>query len=309
MKHPLDPLSADEIATTAAILRRDRDVEPPRWRFGCIELREPSKAALASGDTPRVALATCWNRERRPDLQGARLAGRRQRPVVGAPARRAGELHRGRVLRGQRDAGEGSARPGDAGALRRPRRRPGPLRHLGLRRAPRGRALPGPASGLDRCMDPQLGDREPVRESDQRPDLRDRRQLDGAAGHRGDRGGRAAEDDGRVRAGARARPAAARRPEAARDHPARRRVVRGRGQPPRVAALVDAPRLQPARGARRPHRRLRGRRARAAGRAPHVVRRDGRPLPRPDRRPHAPHRLRHRRVGPRLHDHLAGAGL
>ena len=62
MKHPLDPLSADEIATTAAILRRDRDVEPPRWRFGCIELREPSKAALASGETPRVALATCWNR-------------------------------------------------------------------------------------------------------------------------------------------------------------------------------------------------------------------------------------------------------
>ena len=32
-------------------------------------------------------------------------------------------------------------------------------------------------------------------------------------------------------------------------------------------------------------RRLRGRRARAAGRAPALVRRDGRPLPRPDDRP------------------------
>ena len=44
-------------------------------------------------------------------------------------------------------------------------------------------------------------------------------------------------------------------------------------------------------------------------RAPHLVRRDGGALPRPDARPLAPHRLRHRRVGPRLHDDLARARL
>ncbi len=34
----------------------------------------------------------------------------------------------------------------------------------------------------------------------------------------------------------------------------------------------------------------------------HLVRRDGRPVPRPDRRPLPADRVRHRRVGPRLHD-------
>ena len=56
-------------------------------------------------------------------------------------------------------------------------------------------------------------------------------------------------------------------------------------------------------------RRLRGRRPRAPDRAPAVVRRDGRALPRPDARPLPPHRVRHRRVGPGLHDHLARARL
>ena len=40
------PLSEEEIREVAAILLRDRGVEPPRWRFGVIELREPAKAAL-----------------------------------------------------------------------------------------------------------------------------------------------------------------------------------------------------------------------------------------------------------------------
>jgi len=62
-EHPLDPLSADEIHRTAAIVRRDRDVGE-RWRFGIIELREPAKAALAAGDgVPREAIVTCWNRD------------------------------------------------------------------------------------------------------------------------------------------------------------------------------------------------------------------------------------------------------
>ena len=64
MTHPLDPLSAQEIREVVAILRRDRRVEPPRWRFGIIELGEPSKPALAGSERPpREALVTCWNRD------------------------------------------------------------------------------------------------------------------------------------------------------------------------------------------------------------------------------------------------------
>jgi primary-amine oxidase len=61
--HPLDPLTAEEIAAVAAVLRRDRGVEPPRWRFGAIELVEPAKAALRDGQARREARAVCWNRE------------------------------------------------------------------------------------------------------------------------------------------------------------------------------------------------------------------------------------------------------
>jgi primary-amine oxidase len=64
MPYPLDPLSADEIREVVSILRRDRHVEPPRWRFGVIELREPPKPALRAGEEPaREALVTCWNRD------------------------------------------------------------------------------------------------------------------------------------------------------------------------------------------------------------------------------------------------------
>jgi primary-amine oxidase len=65
-QHPLDPLSADEIRQAVAILRRDRGVGP-RWRFGSIELREPSKGSLRDfspgAAIAREALLTCWNRE------------------------------------------------------------------------------------------------------------------------------------------------------------------------------------------------------------------------------------------------------
>ena len=64
--HPLDPLSAGEIAAAAAILRRDQGVGE-RWRFASIELKEPSKAVVrgfAPGDPiARAAEAICWNRE------------------------------------------------------------------------------------------------------------------------------------------------------------------------------------------------------------------------------------------------------
>ena len=64
--HPLDPLTAEEIRRAAAILRRDQGVTE-RWRIASIELREPSKAALAEHQSgarlAREARMVCWNRD------------------------------------------------------------------------------------------------------------------------------------------------------------------------------------------------------------------------------------------------------
>jgi primary-amine oxidase len=61
--HPLDPLSGDEIRAAVAVLRGERDVGPA-WRFGTIELREPSKQELAGDEAiPREAILSCWNRD------------------------------------------------------------------------------------------------------------------------------------------------------------------------------------------------------------------------------------------------------
>ncbi|WP_413467986.1 primary-amine oxidase [Mycobacterium sp. RTGN4] len=71
MAHPLDPLSADEFATAAAILRREHEVEAGGpglgWRFASIELAEPTKVELRAferdGTTPgRRATVICLNR-------------------------------------------------------------------------------------------------------------------------------------------------------------------------------------------------------------------------------------------------------
>ena len=66
MRHPLDPLSAEEFRQAAAILRRDRGVGD-RWRLASIELKEPSKQAVRAhrpGDpTTREATVVCWNRD------------------------------------------------------------------------------------------------------------------------------------------------------------------------------------------------------------------------------------------------------
>ncbi len=67
--HPLNPLTADEVRQAAAILRRDRGVGGT-WRFASIELKEPSKGALAileagqQADRPasREAIVVCWDR-------------------------------------------------------------------------------------------------------------------------------------------------------------------------------------------------------------------------------------------------------
>jgi primary-amine oxidase len=83
--HPLDPLSTDEIRRTVAILRRDQGVGP-RWRFGSIELHEPSKPALRDGEPDREADVVCWNRDdgrtykARVSLTGDRVVGWEHRP-------------------------------------------------------------------------------------------------------------------------------------------------------------------------------------------------------------------------------------
>ena len=63
--HPLEPLSAEEFRSTAAILRRERGVSEA-YRFASIELREPAKAEVAAwkpGDpVARTSFATLWDR-------------------------------------------------------------------------------------------------------------------------------------------------------------------------------------------------------------------------------------------------------
>ncbi|TCO32433.1 primary-amine oxidase [Kribbella steppae] len=63
--HPLEPLDADEIRQTTAILRRDKQLGGS-WRFAAIELREPAKADVVAwrpGDAvPRTSHAVLWNR-------------------------------------------------------------------------------------------------------------------------------------------------------------------------------------------------------------------------------------------------------
>jgi primary-amine oxidase len=66
VRHPLDPLSAEEIRQAVAILRRDVGVGE-RWRFASVELREPSKHVVRDHqpDTAitREARVVCWNRD------------------------------------------------------------------------------------------------------------------------------------------------------------------------------------------------------------------------------------------------------
>jgi primary-amine oxidase len=63
--HPLDPLSAAEIAQVAASVR-GQHATGPGWRFASIDLAEPGKAELAAfaagQPVPRIAVAVCWNR-------------------------------------------------------------------------------------------------------------------------------------------------------------------------------------------------------------------------------------------------------
>jgi primary-amine oxidase len=95
--HPLDPLTAEEIARTAALVRERHFAAVAAtgddgWRFASIELIEPPKPELARrlpGDSsPRLARATVWQRDGGPvyectvDLGAGRLAEVRERPGV-----------------------------------------------------------------------------------------------------------------------------------------------------------------------------------------------------------------------------------
>ncbi len=90
-QHPLDPLSAEEIARAAAIVR-ERHASGDAWRFASIDLVEPAKTTLATwrrGEpVERRALAIVWDRrdgaayECTVDLVNAELAQIVPRPGV-----------------------------------------------------------------------------------------------------------------------------------------------------------------------------------------------------------------------------------
>ena len=65
MTHPLDPLTEAEFRQVQQLLRRERDVARPGWRFGSVELVEPAKDVVRAhrpGDpVDRAARAVVWN--------------------------------------------------------------------------------------------------------------------------------------------------------------------------------------------------------------------------------------------------------
>ncbi len=86
--HPLDPLAPDEIRHAAAILRRERGVgrglADRVHRAAGAEPRRSSRAFAAGDSIVREAWVVCCDRARGIRLQGAGVADRRRRRVVGA---------------------------------------------------------------------------------------------------------------------------------------------------------------------------------------------------------------------------------
>src|SRR5438046_6303185 len=66
LRHPLEPLAVEEIATTVGILRRDPQLGP-HMRFVSISLQEPSKAEVlafpSQGAIERQAFVILFDRE------------------------------------------------------------------------------------------------------------------------------------------------------------------------------------------------------------------------------------------------------
>ena len=249
--------------------------------------KEPSKQALrrpSGGDAgAREAIVILLEPRGRPDLQGDRLARRGPRVSLGTPARRAGQLHRGRVLRGQRRASQGAARARGAGAPRHHATStacsstPGPTAALLVPEKYRDRRV-----GWTDVWVPQRGGLESVRESAQRPALRGRHEHDGAA--RG--GGASPPSNGRGRWAStcpRLVPG-----QELRDDVKPLEIV----QPEGVSFTLDGERAASGSGGRCGWGSIRARDSLihtlgyqdgerlASGGAPHVVRRDGRALPR-----------------------------
>ena len=316
VRHPLDPLSR----------RRD-----PR--------RPPRSCAASTGVGRRLALRV--DRAARAGEGRARACGRR--PVERAARRRLLEPRRRPGLQGASSRSPTTAsrrwehRPGvqpnftvdewhecDEALRRDPRRRRGARparhhrhgprahRHLGLRRA---RSSPSSYARPPRRLVRRLAPRQPraptrtptrsaacTRRRPQHASSCSRSRTPASSSGR--------RRDGRVRAAARAGPAAARRPQAARDHPARGRLVHPRRQRAALAELVDAARASTTARAWSCTRvgyedggRVRPIAHRLSFAEMVVPYRD----PTPDH--YRAHGVRHRRVGPRLHDDLARARL
>ena len=298
--HPLDPLSARELASVTAVLRAHEGFATlgERTRFVTIALREPPKAAvLAWADGRRAAAprgrggdprprrrvldrgrrrvrartrSSAWTR--RTDIQPMAVVTElmeAEELVRLDPAFRAAMQRRGIA---DLDAIQVDAWPaGHFGEPDDDGRQAEPLRRL--RQAAPGRQRVGPPDRRrDRVRRPQ-----PPRGAARR---RPRRRADPAR-------------ERQLRC--RRRRAAARRHRGARDHPARRPWIHARRPRALVAALAGARRLHAARGARAQPARLRGRRPAALDPLPRVALGDGRALRRPEPDALLEERLRRRR--------------
>ena len=308
--HPLDPLSAEEFRAVAQILRREKDVARPHWRIASVELREPTKdvvRAFQPGDPiAREARVVAWNTEDGTAYVGvlsltddALLSwdaqpGKQPNATVDewhdcdAAMRRHPDVLAALATRGITDPDLVLVDVWTYGAHLIPSAYEG--RRIGwcdvwLRDSPDSNPYAHPVSGLKLVVD--LNTME-LLEIEDTP----------SAGFPDVQGEYVPKHVPGLQQRTDLKPLDIRQPDGVSftldgnelswqgwRHAAGFRLPRGRDPAPGL---------------------LRGGRSIVA---PHLVRRDGGALPRPDARPLAPHRLRHRRVGPRLHDDLARARL
>ena len=295
------------------ILRRDQGVTDS-WRFASIELKEPAKAevkAWKAGDpVPRTSLAVLWNREDNQAYEAVvDLTADSVVSWTHVPGRHA----------------RTSPSTSGTSATRRCGRTPTSSRRSATRgitdmslvlidvwtygKALMPRAVARPAAGLVRRLAPGDPGGQPVRPPGLRAQVHRRHEHDGAAPDRGGRTTSAQPEvqgeyipgvwTGELRTDL--KPLHITQPEGV-SFTVEGTELRWQNWSMRLGFNYrEGPVIYQV-ALRRPRRRARHR-------VPDVVRRDGRALPRLVVRPLPPHRLRHRRVGPRLHDDVAGARL